>query len=190
MFKSHTRYADGLLTSPPLQTAADTIAFPCPLWRTFHVWFTLYTVHVGMTALAVTGLGIWNIKITFWTNKYSYINCFCWSQCSNQIVFGLRLSLFNRDENLILSALVCCWSSVSTSTFLNVCLFDGTAVQGEWKCKVYKVTPPDRPKSLCNGCVIKHFVGVFVLSFWLFKFSVGVGDYVIGLSQIYSFFLL
>ena len=46
------------------------------------------------------------------------------------------------------------------------------------------VTLTDRPKSVRNRCVIEYFGGV--LCFW---FSVGVWDFVRGLSQISSFFL-
>ena len=49
-------------------------------------------------------------------------------------------------------------------------------------------TPTDRPKSVRNRCVIELFCGVVCvvsLPFWL---SVGVGAFVIGLSQISSFF--
>ena len=52
------------------------------------------------------------------------------------------------------------------------------------------VTPTDRPKSVRNRCVIEVFGGVFVLSRCFLDFSVGVGAFVIGLSQITSFFLL
>ena len=50
------------------------------------------------------------------------------------------------------------------------------------------VTQTDLPKSVRNRCVIKVFGGVFVLSRSLLDFSVGVGAFVIGLSQISSFF--
>ena len=52
------------------------------------------------------------------------------------------------------------------------------------------VIQSDRPKSVRNRCVIEVFRGVFVLSlFFLFYFFfVGVGVFVIGLSQISSFF--
>ena len=50
------------------------------------------------------------------------------------------------------------------------------------------VTPTDRPKSVRNRCVIEVFGGVFVLSCCFLGFSVGEGDFVIGLSQICSFF--
>ena len=49
-------------------------------------------------------------------------------------------------------------------------------------------TPTDRPKSVRNHCVIKGFGGIFVLSRWFLVFSVGVGFFVIELSQISSFF--
>ena len=45
------------------------------------------------------------------------------------------------------------------------------------------VTPTDRPKSVRNRSVIEVFGGVFVLSID-FEFSVGIGVFVIGLSQI------
>ena len=50
------------------------------------------------------------------------------------------------------------------------------------------VTPTDRPKSVNNRCVIEVFDGVFVLSRCFLDFSVDVGAFVIGLSQISSFF--
>ena len=50
------------------------------------------------------------------------------------------------------------------------------------------VIPAYRPKSLRNRCVIEVFGGVFVLSHCFLDFSVGVGAFVIGLSQISSFF--
>ena len=49
------------------------------------------------------------------------------------------------------------------------------------------VTPADRPKSVRNRCVIEVFDGVDVLSRCFLDFSVGVGAFVIGLSQISSF---
>ena len=51
------------------------------------------------------------------------------------------------------------------------------------------VTPTDRPKSARNRCVFELFVALFVLSFCPFDNSAGVGAYVIGLSQISSFFM-
>ena len=50
------------------------------------------------------------------------------------------------------------------------------------------VTPTDRPKSVRNRCVIELFMALFVLSLCPFDISVGVGAFVIGLSQISSFF--
>ena len=50
------------------------------------------------------------------------------------------------------------------------------------------VTPTDRPKSVRNRCVIELFVALFVLSLCPYDISVSVGAFVIGLSQIYSFF--
>ena len=50
------------------------------------------------------------------------------------------------------------------------------------------VPPSDLPKSVRNGCVIEVFGGVFVLSRCFFDFSVGVGAFFIGLSQISSLF--
>ena len=53
---------------------------------------------------------------------------------------------------------------------------------------VTAVTPTDRPKSVRNSCVIKVFCGVFMLSRCFLDYSVGVGVFVTGLSQISSFF--
>ena len=50
------------------------------------------------------------------------------------------------------------------------------------------VTQTDRPKSVRNRCVIEVFGGVFVLSRCFLDFSLGVGAFAIGLSQISSFF--
>ena len=52
------------------------------------------------------------------------------------------------------------------------------------------VTPTDRPKSVCNRCVIKVFDGVFVLSRCFLDLSVGVGDFIIGLISDLFLFLL
>ena len=43
-------------------------------------------------------------------------------------------------------------------------------------------------KSVRNRCVIEFFGGVFMLSRWFLSLTVGVGAFVIGLSQISSFF--
>ena len=51
------------------------------------------------------------------------------------------------------------------------------------------VTPTDRPKSVRNRCVIEVFGVVFVLtSCCVLDVSVGVGAFIIRLSQISSFF--
>ena len=50
------------------------------------------------------------------------------------------------------------------------------------------VTPTDSPKSVRNRCVIEVFGGVLVMSRCFLDFSVGVGAFVIGLSQISFFF--
>ena len=79
-----------------------------------------------------------------------------------------------------------------------MCPFDYTAVAGSGKVWpvtqvnhtswVAVVTPTDRPKSVRNRCVIELFVALFVLSLCPFDISVGVWAFVIGLSQISSFF--
>ena len=51
------------------------------------------------------------------------------------------------------------------------------------------VTPTDRPKLVCNYKVIEVLCDVFVLPHCFLDFSVGVGAFVIGLSQISSFSL-
>ena len=50
------------------------------------------------------------------------------------------------------------------------------------------ITPTDRPKSVRNRCVIEVFGGVFFVVTCFLDFSVGVGAFVMGLSQIASFF--
>ena len=82
---------------------------------------------------------------------------------------------------------------------LNVCPFDYMAVVVSGRCGavnwltasvwVAVVTPTDRPKSVRNCCVIERFVALFVLSLCPFDISDGVGVFVIGLSQISSFFI-
>ena len=52
------------------------------------------------------------------------------------------------------------------------------------------VTLTDRPKSVRNRCVIELFCGVVCVVTALFDISVGVGAFVIGLSQISSFLSL
>ena len=78
------------------------------------------------------------------------------------------------------------------------CHFDYTAVAGSGKVGpvnqvnhtswVAIVTPTDRPMSVRNSSVIELFEALFVLSFCPFDISVGVWAFVIGLSQISSFF--
>ena len=46
------------------------------------------------------------------------------------------------------------------------------------------VTPTDHPKSIRNRCLIEVFDGVFVLSYCFLDFSVGVGAFVTGMSQV------
>ena len=46
----------------------------------------------------------------------------------------------------------------------------------------------DRPKSVRNRCVIELFVAFFMLTLCPFDIFVGVGAFVIDLSQISSFF--
>ena len=103
-----------------------------------------------------------------------------------------------------LSAWGGCWFDVYIRRFiykfLNVCPFDYTAVAGSGKVGpvnqvnhtswVAVVTPTDRPKSVRNRCLIELFVAFFVLSLCPFDISVGVGAFVIGLSQISSFLSL
>ena len=53
---------------------------------------------------------------------------------------------------------------------------------------VTAVPPTERPKSVCNRCVIEVFDDVFMLSRCFLDFSVSVGAFVIRLSQISSIF--
>ena len=79
-----------------------------------------------------------------------------------------------------------------------MCPFDYTAVAGSGKVErvnqvnhtswVAVVIPTDRPKSVRNRCVIELFCGVVCVVTLPFYISVGVGAFVIGLSQISSFF--
>ena len=74
--------------------------------------------------------------------------------------------------------------------FINVGLFDNTAVAWSWKVgpvnqvnhtsRVAVVTPTDRPKSVHNRCVIELFMALFVLSLYPFDIYVGVWAFVIG----------
>ena len=81
-------------------------------------------------------------------------------------------------------------------------LFDYTAVAGSGKLGpvnqvnhtswVAVVTPTDRPKSVRNCCLIKLFCGVVcvVTLGARLTFLLGVGAFVIGLGQIFSFLSL
>ena len=80
-----------------------------------------------------------------------------------------------------------------------MCPYDYTTVAGSGKvgpvnrlttvlCWIVVVTPTDRPKSVRNRCVIELFFTLSVLSLCPFDISAGVGAFVIGLSQIFSFF--
>ena len=78
------------------------------------------------------------------------------------------------------------------SSLINIKSLAGPAVKNKmienhtsW---VAIVTPTSRPKSVRSSCVIEFFVGVFVLSLCILDFPVGVEAFVIGLSQISSFF--
>ena len=50
------------------------------------------------------------------------------------------------------------------------------------------VTPTDRPKSVRNRCEIELFCGVVCVVTFPVYICAGVGAFVIGLSQISSFF--
>ena len=50
------------------------------------------------------------------------------------------------------------------------------------------VTPTDRPMSFCNRYICRSFGGVFVLSLCFLELSVGVRDFIIEMSQIFSSF--
>ena len=94
--------------------------------------------------------------------------------------------------------MICCLHKEVYLQILDVCPSDYTAVAGSGKVGpvnqvnhtswVAVVTSTDRPKSVRNRCVIKLFVALFVLSLCPFGISVGVGAFVIRLSQISSFF--
>ena len=94
--------------------------------------------------------------------------------------------------------LVCCLYKEVYLQILDVTPFDYTTVAESGKVgPVNQVnhtnwlivfTPTDRPKSVRNRCVIELFVDVFVLSRCPFDISVSIRAFVIGLSQISSFF--
>ena len=92
-----------------------------------------------------------------------------------------------------LSTLVSCWSLVLLGglfTNFKMCVFLITQLTHRFNDTSWEavVTPTDRPKSVRNRCVIEVFVGVFVFSRCVLDFSVSVGVFVVGLSQISSFF--
>ena len=102
-----------------------------------------------------------------------------------------------------LSAFVGYWSSAFIRriiyTFLNVCSFDywAFAVSGKVGIPVNRFNPislvtifipTGRPKSVRDRCVIEFFGCVVVFSRSFLGFSVGVWAFVIGQSQISSFF--
>ena len=82
--------------------------------------------------------------------------------------------------------------------FSNACPFDYTAfaVRKRWRSRksvyhtswVVVAAPIDRLKSVRNRCVIGVFGGYFVLSLCFFYLSVGIGTFVVRLSQISFFF--
>ena len=102
-----------------------------------------------------------------------------------------------------LSALVGCWSSVSIRRiiykFLNVCPFDYTAVavSGKVERSEAGLTTPVEWQLLLQLTVLSRSAIVVLSKFWwrflcchvdFLDFSVGVGAFVTGLSQISSFF--
>ena len=88
--------------------------------------------------------------------------------------------------------------NVTVKKYLHVLALDNIAVAVSGKVGPVKpvnhtswvavVTPTDRPKSVRNRCVIELFVALYMLSLCPFDISVGVWAFVIGLSQISSFF--
>ena len=94
--------------------------------------------------------------------------------------------------------LVCCLYMEVYFQIINVCPFDYTAVAGSGKVGpvnqvnhtswVAVITPTDRLSRSVTTVVSNFFVALFVLSLCLFDISVGTGAFVIGLSQISSFF--
>ena len=78
----------------------------------------------------------------------------------------------------IIALLYNTWQFNSAKTIFAFCMTSWVAI----------VTPTDRPKSVRNRCVIEVFYVVFVFSSCFLDCSVSVGAFVIGLSQISSFF--
>ena len=118
------------------------------------------------------------------------------------LLYNIYLLCFTCIDFYDLFALGGCWFVVYIKRFiykvLSMCPFDYTAIAESGKVGpvnqvnhtswVAVVTPTDRPKSVHNRCVIELFVALFVLSFCPLDISVDVGTFVIGLSQISSFF--
>ena len=84
------------------------------------------------------------------------------------------------------------WLNTSLSDFFFMCILINTVVTF-WiidynfanTCQIASVvSPTDRPRSVRNRCVIELFVALFVLSLCPFGISVGIGAFVIGMSQI------
>ena len=99
----------------------------------------------------------------------------------------------------LVSLLVCCLYKEVYLQIFNCVSFWLHGCCGEWEGWTRKpvnhtscmtvVTPSDRPKSVHNRCAIKLFGYAFVLSCYPFDISVGTRAFVIGLSQVSSFFL-
>ena len=117
-------------------------------------------------------------------------------------IYNIYHLCFTCIDFYYLSAWGGCWFVVYIRRFiykfLNVCPFDYTAVAGSGKVGsvnqvnhtswVAVVTPTDGPKLARNRCVMELFCGVVMLSLCPIDISVGVGAFVIGLSQISSLF--
>ena len=94
--------------------------------------------------------------------------------------------------------MVCCLYKEVYLQIFKRASFDFTAVAGSGKVgPVHQVnhtsweavlTPTDRPKSVHNRCVIELFCGVVCVAAWPFDISVGERAFVVGLSQISTFF--
>ena len=97
----------------------------------------------------------------------------------------------------LVSLLVCCLYKEIYLQILKCVSFWLQGCCGEWEGWARKplnhislmvvVTRTDCPNSVRNRCVIELFVALFVLSLCPFDISVGVGAFVIWLSQISSF---
>ena len=111
---------------------------------------------------------------------------------------SLNIVLLYYIYHLCFTCIELCCLSAWVLIFLNVCPFYYTSVAGRGKVGPVNqvnhtswmavVTPTDRPKSVRNRCVMELFVALFVLSLCPLDNSAGVEAFVIGLSQIFSFF--